>query len=276
MVRDMNPIALLAATLALLPVAAPAPAPAENRGALRPEEAVRVELLPGWRQADGSHMAAVRVTLAPGWKTYWRAPGETGIPPRFDWRASRNVAAVQTHWPRPTVFDADSIRSIGYTAEMVLPLRIVPDRPGQAMALSGTMELGICEDICVPVSVSLGAALPSAGGRDGAIARALASEPRRAAQPARCTVTPIRDGLRVSAEIALPRLPGGPEHAVMELPDPEVWSTPPELARQGDRLRVTGDLLSYARGGILFDRSALKITIIGARDAVEVMGCTAG
>ena len=48
-----------------------------------PEDVVQIEVLPGWQTASGTQMAALRLTLAPGWKTYWRAPGEGGIPPAF-------------------------------------------------------------------------------------------------------------------------------------------------------------------------------------------------
>ena len=48
-------------------------------------------------------MAAVEIRLAPGWHTYWRVPGEAGIPPRFDWSGSQNLAAVAYEWPRPEI-----------------------------------------------------------------------------------------------------------------------------------------------------------------------------
>ena len=41
-------------------------------------DVVSGEILPGWRHADGAHLAGLRLTLDPGWKTYWRAPGDAG------------------------------------------------------------------------------------------------------------------------------------------------------------------------------------------------------
>ncbi len=65
-------------------------------------DAVRsVDLLAGWREPDGSRIAAIAIDLAPGWYTYWRIPGEAGIAPRFDWSRSRNLASVAAEWPRP-------------------------------------------------------------------------------------------------------------------------------------------------------------------------------
>ncbi|MDO5529308.1 MAG: hypothetical protein Q4F71_07880, partial [Paracoccus sp. (in: a-proteobacteria)] len=48
-------------------------------------------LLPGWVDADGRRITALELVLAPGWKTYWRSPGDAGIPPSFDWRGAEEV-----------------------------------------------------------------------------------------------------------------------------------------------------------------------------------------
>ncbi len=140
------------------------------------DDVVSIELLPGWRTDHGTHMAAVRLTLAPGWKTYWRAPGEGGIPPQMDFEGSRNITAVETHFPTPEVFFANGMRSIGYSKVVVLPLEFRVPRPGEAR-LNARLDLGICEDICMPMSVDLRATLPSAGARDRAILEALAARP---------------------------------------------------------------------------------------------------
>ena len=73
---------LLLAALLCAGRAAPARAGGDY---LSPGAVADVSILPGWRTAAGTHMTALRVKLAPGWKTYWRAPGDAGIPPRFDW-----------------------------------------------------------------------------------------------------------------------------------------------------------------------------------------------
>ena len=72
-------------------------------------------LIPGTKQEDGSRLAGLRLSMEPGWKTYWRSPGEAGIPPRFDWSASANVDSVEVLWPRPQVFTSFGLRTIGYS-----------------------------------------------------------------------------------------------------------------------------------------------------------------
>ena len=90
---------LIALALALTPLAA---AQAES---FDMADIVQAEVLPGWRTPSGTWMAALHLTLSPGWKTYWRVPGEAGIPPLFDIAASTNIAALAVHWPTPHVFE---------------------------------------------------------------------------------------------------------------------------------------------------------------------------
>ena len=62
------------------------------------EDLASVTVLPGWRDADGTHVTALRIDLAEGWKTYWRAPGDSGIPPSFAFSGG-DITAVQPHFP---------------------------------------------------------------------------------------------------------------------------------------------------------------------------------
>src|SRR3981081_3323555 len=48
--------------------------------------------------ADAPLRAGVELTLAPGWKTYWRYPGDSGVPPRFDFSHSQNVKSLNIAW----------------------------------------------------------------------------------------------------------------------------------------------------------------------------------
>src|SRR5256885_17253989 len=50
-------------------------------------------------------LGGIAFQLQPGWHTYWRNPGDSGVPPRFDFSKSDNVEAVTVLWPAPTKFD---------------------------------------------------------------------------------------------------------------------------------------------------------------------------
>ncbi len=238
------------------------------------------ELLPGWRTEAGSHMAAIRLKLSQGWKTYWRSPGDAGIPPEFDWRGSDNVKGVRIHWPTPQVFDFNGMQTIGYDHELVLPVEIFPATPGQPMRLETSVDLGVCRDICVPANVRLGGVLtPASAAADPTIRAALRAQPVSARSAGlrshRCTLEPSARGMRLRAELEMPRL--GPEEVVVvETRDPAIWVTEAQVSRSGNRLVAVSDLIATNRQPFMLDRSGLTITVLANGRAVEVSGCPGG
>ena len=142
-----------------------------------PDDLYRAEVLPGWRTDRGTQMAALRLTFAPGWKTYWRAPGDAGIPPSFDWSGSSNLQSVTYHWPKPQVFHISGLRTLVYPDRLILPIEFTPGNAGQAMRVTATVNIGVCEEICVPVSFNINADLASGHEPDPAITTALTEGP---------------------------------------------------------------------------------------------------
>ena len=252
--------------------------PAAAAGPL--DQVVEASLLPGWRTADGRHMAALRIRLEPGWKTYWRAPGDVGIPPEFDWRASGNLAGAEITWPTPHRFDQGGVTTIGYKDEVILPISFTPAREGQDIALRGTLDMGVCSDVCVPISLNVSAELPrDATSPDPRIAAALAARPFTAqeagAHGLHCTITPGADGaLALRAEVTLPGT-GGAEMAVIETDNPQVWVAPARTQRVGDRLIAETELVHVDGRAFALDRSGLRLTVLGGSQAVDFQGCPA-
>ena len=234
---------------------------------------VHAELLPGWKTESGSQMAALRVVLEDGWKTYWRTPGEAGIPPEFDWTGSRNIGLVTVHWPQPQVFDTYGIRTVGYANEMVLPIEVMPLDPASGVWMAGEVSIGICHDICVPVTLDLEALLEGPGQADILIARALDARPASRPGTAHCTTEPVLDGVRVTAEIAMPPL-GGKEVAVFELSGVPVWISDSTNHRQGGVLIASTEIVPFDTSIHEIKRSDLTITVIGNGQAVEIIGCS--
>lgn len=259
--------------LGLCLAALPALAPAETL-----DDLVRIEVLDGGQARNGALVGAIRLTLPDGWKTYWRAPGEAGIPPRFDWTGSRNLGAVEITWPTPTVMVQDGMRTIVYENQMVLPIEITPRRAGQPVRLRGQLDFGFCKDICIPGTLDFDRVLDGTAGHNPAIAAAAAQRPytRREAgvTSATCSLAPGADGLQLQAEIRMPSA-GGREVAVIE-PGSAFWPGVTRTERRGDRLIATTNLI--ADGGVMtgIDRSEVRITVLGQRHAVDIRGCTAG
>jgi len=241
------------------------------------DRVVQAEVLPGWRNDDGSHTAALRITLNPGWKTYWRAPGDAGIPPRITWRGSRNIEAVDLDWPTPEVFDQNGMRSIGYSEEVVIPVHVAPQTQGKPVTVKAQLEIGVCRDICVPQTIKVKAELPPQGARDARIATAIVDQPL-SAQDAHvgavtCKVDPTKDGLRLTATVKMPHA-GGTEVAVIETGDPQIWVAEGTTTRRGNTLVAQTEMMHVDEVPFMLDRSAIRITVLGSKHAVDIRGCS--
>ncbi|MHC0054227.1 protein-disulfide reductase DsbD domain-containing protein [Actibacterium sp. D379-3] len=239
------------------------------------DSVITAEILPGWETPDGTQMAGLRLTLAPGWKTYWRAPGEAGIPPRFNWTGSTNMAAVQLHWPRPEVFYQNGMRTIGYKHEVVLPLELTPTDPSQPISMSGHVDLGVCLDICMPMALELHATLPS-DAQPAPIRAALDARPASGQAAGvgtvTCTTAPIDDGMRLTARITVPPL-GAREVAVVELSDPSIWVAEAKVTRDGDALTAVTDLVPVNAQPFALDGANVRITLLSGANAIDIAGC---
>jgi DsbC/DsbD-like thiol-disulfide interchange protein len=107
--------------------------------------------------------AGIEIRLAPGWKTYWRYPGDSGVPPRFDFGGSTNVQQVTVLWPTPHRFEDGSGQSIGYAGGVVLPLQVQAKDATKPVTVRLKVDYAICEKLCVPAdgSAELSLAAPA-------------------------------------------------------------------------------------------------------------------
>ncbi len=235
-----------------------------------------VRLLNGWRTADGDYQFGLAFDLNPGWKTYWRAPGSGGIPPRFDWTGSRNIGAVEVTWPAPHVFDTAGINTIGYKGSFVLPIRITPEQDG-AVRVALNLEFGVCSTICIPAEKLFLARLD--GDRiegQAAIAQALQAVP----EPARraglrdisCAIEPTDSGFRITASLRTRQRLQDPV-VVIEYNDPDVWISESVMTLQGRSISAQADLRNYGAGPLLLNRDDLRVTVLADGTAAESNGC---
>ncbi|KEO52781.1 protein-disulfide reductase DsbD domain-containing protein [Thioclava pacifica] len=263
---------VLSLALATLPFAAPAqqsvlPAPPPPPGL------ENAELLPGWQRKDGSRMAGLEISLAPGWKTYWRAPGDAGIPPQITFAGSQNVADVKLHWPAPEIFLSAGMRTIGYHDGVLLPVSITPADPTKPVTLKAEATIGICDQICVPVTLNLEAELSGKGALDPRIEQALAAEPKPVDAVTRCQTEAVRDGVKVTARIDLPPAIG-PEETLFELASRPVWVSEATSHREGDALVASADFVPPEAKPFDLDLRDVRITVLSDRGPVQIEGCT--
>jgi DsbC/DsbD-like thiol-disulfide interchange protein len=267
---------LPAIAIALGALAAPAAADPTAAAAV-----AGVGIVEGWREPDGSRVAAVEIRLAPGWHTYWRVPGEAGIPPDFDWSGSRNLAGVAYEWPRPQVFDSFGLTTFGYEDRLVLPVRLTPHDPSAPLDLALALDFGVCADICVPAEAEVTAMLlpdAPASGR-AAIEAALSERAQSAAEAGvarvSCGLAPDGGGARVTAEITYAEPPGPGQRAVIEPGQADLWVGASESETRGRTVVASAPLAGGAAAGPLVERQSLRLTVLDDRRAVDIRGCEA-
>jgi DsbC/DsbD-like thiol-disulfide interchange protein len=129
-----------------------------------------------------SNGAGLQIALAPGAITYWRDPGEAGVPPTFDFSGSENLAKAEVAFPAPErIPEPDGSVAFGYREGVILPIAATPADPGKPVRLVARVDYAVCEKICLPAKASAEILL---GGRGAspfadALARARASTPAK-------------------------------------------------------------------------------------------------
>lgn len=113
--------------------------------------------------ADGFVRAGVAIALAPDALTYWREPGEAGVPPVFSFEGSRNVAAAEVLYPAPKRIDEAGTEAFGYRGGVVFPIHVRPRDPMAPMTLALTLDYAVCTRICLPVKFKTELILPLSG-----------------------------------------------------------------------------------------------------------------
>ena len=112
--------------------------------------------------ADGAGGAAIEIELAPNAITYWRDPGEAGVPPSFDFSASENAAKIETIFPAPSrIQESDGSVAFGYRDKAVFPLDVTPVDPSRPTILRLEASYAVCEKICLPARATLALTLTS-------------------------------------------------------------------------------------------------------------------
>jgi len=117
---------------------------------------VKVRLVTtGGPDAEGRVKGALAIDLAPGWKTYWRDPGDAGVPPQIDFSGSRNVASVSIAYPPPRRFSDEGGIWAGYKKPVRFGLVLKAADPSKPMELDAKIFIGVCQSICVPFQAQL-------------------------------------------------------------------------------------------------------------------------
>ena len=187
-----------------------------------------VRLLAGSR-SGAVLLGGIAFQLQPGWKTYWRTPGDSGVPPRFDFSKSENIEAVTVLWPAPMKFDDGAGgHSLGYQNQIVLPLRIVAKNADKPVKLRAEINYAVCEKLCIPVDAKAELAFASvASTEDSALFAALDTVPKPAnvGDPNPLTIRDVKRDGKSSVWVDVVTSDAKPVSLFVEGPTPD-WALP--------------------------------------------------
>ena len=221
--------------------------------------------------------AGVELRLGPGWKTYWRYPGDSGVPPAFDFSKSDNIKSVAILWPAPHRFTDDSGASIGYKSGVMFPLHIVPENPKRPVTLRLALDYAVCEKICIPAKGAATLELARASSpHESRLAAAEAQVPKPArigaASPFGIVAVrrePASPHPRILVEVTAPAaaaldlfVEGPADDWALPLPAPVPGASP-------GRRRFAFDLDGVPPGATAIG-ARLRFTLVSGENAIEV------
>lgn len=231
-----------------------------------------VRLIAGSNNINAPLRAGIEIKLQPGWKTYWRYPGDSGVPPRVDFTGSDNVKRATIYYPAPHVFSDDSGQTLGYKDHVIFPVTVEPAQTGKPVALRLKLDYAVCEKLCIPAEGHADLVLaPGASGNDAILAAAEAQIPRPvSAAEAGLTLRRLNEAAKPLIAIELKA-----DHALqvfVEGPTPE-WALPiptPAPGAPAGRRQFNFELDGLPTGVDAKAPVDLTVTVVDDERAIEV------
>jgi thiol:disulfide interchange protein len=162
--RFFSCLALLVAPMASGgPASGQSPTSDSPPSAVVATENVRAELLSEMAQikAGEPFWVALRHTIRPKWHTYWKNPGDSGLPTEIDWKLPAGARVEPIVWPMPKLENVSGVINYGYSDDVLLLARITPpvDAAGQ-FTIEAAANWLVCEDVCIPEEGKFALTLP--------------------------------------------------------------------------------------------------------------------
>ncbi len=215
----------LAASLLTAPLASVARAQGADASGWAASAKSRARLISAGGLADGAYRVGVEIALTGDALTYWRMPGDAGVPPTFDFAASQNVAAAEVAYPAPERHDEGGAEAFGWRGAVVFPVRVTPKDPTLPVTLDLQLNYAACEKICVPAEGRLTLALAPtrpASAHAADIAAWQARAPTKLADWSRRFTFSVMDGAKKPAwRVTVADAPAGGDDLFAE--GPEGW-----------------------------------------------------
>ncbi len=176
----------------------------------------------------------IEIKLQPGWHTYWRYPGDSGLPPRFDFSGSVNLKNARPFYPAPRLFSDEAGHSIGYSDSVIFPVQVIPQDTGKPVTLRLKIDYAVCEKLCIPAEGRAELILaPGPSAQDAALTAAEARVPKTvSASDAGLSLRRVNNAAKPLIAVDLKTASDKPVAIFAEGPTPE-WALPIPKPAQG-------------------------------------------
>ena len=220
--------------------------------------------------ADGVLLAGVEIKLAAGAVTYWRNPGDAGLPPVLSFEGSSNLAQARTSFPAPQrLAEAGGGEAFGYDHTLILPIDVEPIEPGKPVTIALKLNYAVCEKICVPAEAKLRLLLPADATASSPFAEAIVKA--KELTPRRVEWASLAADLVATSDAAwrlcLPRQAGSKRDLFIEPPDAWWFDIKPEGGAAMDKDCFRVNLMQKPPDSTL--PVAARLTITGGEGPIE-------
>lgn len=102
-------------------------------------------------------LVGLHIVLEKDWHTYWKNPGDSGLPLTIKWTLPEGFSAGPIRWPAPERLPVPPMMNYGYSGEVLFPVEITPPAHvgTQRVTIAGAFDWLECEEECVPAEAKL-------------------------------------------------------------------------------------------------------------------------
>jgi DsbC/DsbD-like thiol-disulfide interchange protein len=268
---QIMPMKLSCLTMLLFATAISGPAAASSSDWFEMEGG-RVRLVTaGTPDAEGKLRGILDIELKPGWKTYWRDPGNSGVPPTVEASAASRKIDARFDFPPPQWHDEADFKWAGYDHSVAFPVTFTFDGKSPPETIEASVFLGVCETICVPVPATFAvepARDPDNAANAAAVAAAFAAIPPEARPDFGVKVVSEPGSHEVVLEAALP---GDAQTAELFIAgdDGYAFTAPVRAVKEGKTLFSTNVTLPARTGTGRGTGAGLHYTLVTDKGAVS-------
>eukprot|EP01037_Dinobryon_pediforme_P008989 gene8989-9069_t len=236
----------------------------------------RARVISAGRLGADHFQAGLQVELAPETITYWRNPGEAGLPPDFSFAGSENVLSAKLDFPAPKKLAEGGIAANGYDRNVVFPLDVTAAKPDLPVRLNYSFDYAVCEKICIPAKASGTLILPAQSGPyDALVSEALAQVPKiqPLADAAELSILSLRPGdPGTNPEfIVSVRAPEGQVDLFAEVPDLLFATIEPISLKTAPQIRTYKLRFDPVPAPMEISQQSVRLTLVAGHKAIETI-----